>query len=130
MFSLLLILLLVLSVTYVLSGFPTFLKKLFVDLIVNPGNVLKFPNLMALSHVAFIGNPAHACRYSIVFYVLCSLYKLLMDCLRSMKLISMVSKFSFSNLGFNGTFHNPLVFHLYPVNIACTDTLNFNPFPL
>ena len=105
-------------------------KYLFVYFIVKTGHVVQFPNLMALSHVSFVGNPAHAYRYLISCSMMGSLQMLLMDLPGSGQLIIMVPTFQFSTLDFNCTLYNPLVLHLHLVNTACLDAHNFTSFRL
>ena len=66
--------------------------------------------LMAFIHVAFVENPAHACRYLIACSIMGSSYTLVMDYPEPGQFIMMVTTFLFFTLGFIGTLHSPLYF--------------------
>ena len=91
------------------------------------GYVAKLPALIAFIHVAFVGNPAAAYMYMVLYDIAGSSNTWLIASVGSGWSMRNVSVFSFviSSRGFNGTLHNPLVLHQQPSNTALSDTTMF-----
>ena len=81
-------------------------------LIVSLGHMVYFPKAVTLIHVAFVWEPAYACRYLMNFFMLDRSETFLMYFLLSSQLIWMVFLYLLFILGLSVTLPCPLVQHL------------------